>query len=257
MVQTMTACIVLCLLSLLPATKSLDPGFFHSFHFPTIAVNSGLAGTAISVTKTIIKHPLDTMTVRIQNRDVGLEPVDLTLSERLSSYTSALSPSPFAGIIPSVASSIPSAAVFFTIKDTVKNSLLSQPPGSPHLDIVTVTILSILAATPFYWAIRTPFESIKTQLQTPALAGAGSTMAAQGITTPLDIGRNRIMAYGYGQGSGGTGTDGYWGQYKEIMRKEGGGRALWKGAAPRVAKAAVSGAAQFAVYDMVLKIFPG
>jgi hypothetical protein len=266
------------------------------------------------------------MSIRIQNRSVGVKsPSKPSFSNLLSSYKTALTPSPFAGLLPSVLSAIPSAAIFFTIKDTVKNYLLNNPsPSYPNLDIVVITIISIFAATPFYWLIRTPFESVKTTLQTadtlttggsgggekpevsylynafipnmvyafpadvfkfciyeyltqlptlsppfdnfmnPACLGAASTMISQGITTPLDLARNRIMCYGYGDvvskgvsGSDGVGgVSGYFKVYGDIMDKEGGVKALMKGVGPRIAKASVSGAVQFFVYDLVLKMFP-
>ena len=268
------------------------------------------------------------MSIRIQNRSVGIKsPSKPSFSNLLSSYSSALTPSPFAGLLPPVLSAIPSAAIFFTIKDTVKNYLLNNPPPTyPHIGIVGITIISIFAATPFYWLIRTPFESVKTTLQTadalttspsgggdkpelsylynafipnmvyafpadvlkfciyeyltqlptlsppfgtfmnPAVLGAASTMISQGITTPLDLARNRIMCYGYGavvskgvSGSDGVdvgGVSGYFKVYGDIMDKEGGVKALMKGVGPRIAKASVSGAVQFFVYDLVLKMFP-
>jgi len=247
------------------------------------------------------------MSVRIQNRNVGeSSSAPLTFVEKLETYKSSLSPSPFAGIVPAVVSSIPSSAVFFTIKDTVKNYLLSPTATPQNLDIVTITILSILIATPFYWSIRTPFEAVKTKAQTitegeepptplqpssyytgyapnvlyafpadvikfciyeyfiqfnigggnqllnPAVLGAVSTMIAQGVTTPLDIVRNRVMVYGYGEEREEVG---YFGQYQGIMDKEGGWEALFKGWEPRVVKASVSGAVQFFVYDAVLRMF--
>ena len=268
--------------------------------FPIIlspAVTSGIAGVAISTTKTLLKHPLDTITVRLQSSSASSSSSSSSLSPPLpplpplQRYLAALTPSPFAGLLPSVLSSIPSSAAFFSIKDTALSHL---PPGTPLLQ---ATVLSIGAATPFYWLIRSPFELIKTRAQagTPlklptvkegytglpeniayafpadvlkffayealrqtgagaGVAGSAATMMSQCLTTPLDVVRTRVMV----GGGGGEGEDerGYLERLKEIAEKEGVG-ALGVGMGPRVAKAALSGFVQFVVYDRVVEALGG
>ncbi|GMI31368.1 hypothetical protein TrCOL_g8480 [Triparma columacea] len=125
-------------------------------------------------------------------------------------------------------------------------------------DVFKFCIYEYLTQLP---TLSPPFDTI----MNPACLGAASTMISQGITTPLDLARNRIMCYGYGKGEEGGeaggdvdvgGVSGYFKVYGDIMEKEGGTKALMKGVGPRIAKASVSGAVQFFVYDLVLKMFP-
>jgi len=74
-----------------------------------------------------------------------------------------------------------------------------------------------------------------------AVAGAASTAIAQLVTTPLDVVRNRAMAVGDGESS-------YFGRLRTIAAEEG-AAGLFSGAAPRVGKAVLSGAIQFATYE--------
>lgn len=77
-----------------------------------------------------------------------------------------------------------------------------------------------------------------------AAYGAFSTSIAQFITTPLDVVRNRIM----------TGTTdkqqelSYFQTLSKIAREEG-VQGLFSGATPRIGKAFLSGAIQFAAYE--------
>jgi len=75
-----------------------------------------------------------------------------------------------------------------------------------------------------------------------AVAGAASTAVAQLVTTPLDVVRNRAMA------DVGGGETSYFGRLRTISAEEG-AAGLFSGAAPRVGKAVLSGAIQFATYE--------
>ncbi|KAL3792808.1 hypothetical protein HJC23_002615 [Cyclotella cryptica] len=84
-----------------------------------------------------------------------------------------------------------------------------------------------------------------------AMFGAVSTGVAQWITTPLDVVRNRIMAEVVVEEEEG-GDEGRKGNYLERLVKianEEGVEALFAGTAPRIAKAMLSGALQFAAYE--------
>jgi solute carrier family 25 S-adenosylmethionine transporter 26 len=86
-----------------------------------------------------------------------------------------------------------------------------------------------------------------------ALAGAVATAVAQLITTPLDVVRNRIMAEQKTESSS-TSSNNHLSQQSyvdtliDIGRKEG-VAGLLAGASPRVGKAILSGAIQFATYE--------
>jgi len=90
-----------------------------------------------------------------------------------------------------------------------------------------------------------------------ALYGSMSTAVAQLITTPLDVVRNRVMASsGYGDQKTGAETspkhmgerNSYLGSIAKLGQEEG-LDGLFAGAAPRVGKALLSGAIQFATYE--------
>lgn len=81
--------------------------------------------------------------------------------------------------------------------------------------------------------------------------GALSTAMAQCVTTPLDVVRNRIMAEveePTDSNNDSSNTVNYTDRLVKIAREEGVG-ALFAGTTPRIAKAAVSGALQFAAYE--------
>lgn len=78
-----------------------------------------------------------------------------------------------------------------------------------------------------------------------AVAGAASTAVAQLLTTPLDVLRNREMALG--DKSADTGRS-YIDSLVKLYKKEN-ITGLFAGASPRVGKAIVSGAIQFATYE--------
>lgn len=90
-----------------------------------------------------------------------------------------------------------------------------------------------------------------------AMAGAFATAIAQLLTTPLDVVRNRIMAETTTSSSGSDNVDestmssqrlSYTESLLQLAREEG-LEGLFAGAAPRVGKAIVSGAIQFATYE--------
>mmetsp|Transcript_27692 Transcript_27692/g.52498 ORF Transcript_27692/g.52498 Transcript_27692/m.52498 type:complete len:113 (-) Transcript_27692:50-388(-) len=84
-----------------------------------------------------------------------------------------------------------------------------------------------------------------------AVYGAMSTAIAQLATTPLDVLRNRIMADSKFKGDGESGDrkkPSYLERLSTIAEEEG-VSALFAGSSPRVAKAMLSGALQFAAYE--------
>ena len=89
-----------------------------------------------------------------------------------------------------------------------------------------------------------------------AVAGAVSTALAQFITTPLDVVRNRIMVKGIATNEAieldttgvATPSPSYVDTLLRIRREEG-WSGLFAGSVPRVGKALVSGAVQFATYE--------
>ena len=276
------------------------------------SISGFLSGGALSATKTVVKYPLDTATVRLQMPGTAYSLSDLP----------SLFDESFRGISAPLLSNIPAGAVFFAVKDAVKSALKGQ--GIP---MWLTTSLAVAAAQAPYWAIRNPSEVVKTRQQarvdgygegvplteafqlamskegaggirelyvgyseniiyafpadvlkflcyerlsggkknlapsTGAVYGAFSTAFAQMLTTPLDVVRNRIMAGEQAEAKEcGKSVQGsnkreqvsskftYIENLSIIARQEG-IKGLFAGVSPRIGKAALSGAIQFATYE--------
>jgi solute carrier family 25 S-adenosylmethionine transporter 26 len=271
-----------------------------------------VAGALVVLTKTVVKYPLDTATVRLQMPNSKYSLLDL-LSLFRGSYN---------GMSLSLLSNIPGGAVFFAVKDFTKASL-KQSAMATAPKWATVC-LAVAAAQIPYWIIRNPSEVIKVRQQANiegygegvnaleaiqktlaaakasdnstswsgvqefytgywenilyaypadvikfvtyesltqgrkdlspiegAKAGALATAAAQFLTTPLDVVRNRLMT---GRNSDGvllTEEEKEVGYVESltILAREEGLAGLFAGASPRVGKAILSGAIQFATYE--------
>lgn len=280
------------------------------------SISGFVSGAALAATKTVVKYPLDTATVRLQMPGTAYSLFDL----------SALFQGSFRGISGPLLSNIPAGAVFFAVKDAAKAALKEN--GASRW---VATSLAVAAALPPYWLVRNPSEVVKTRQQAniegygegislldafnlamsknetggvgnigelytgywenllytlpadvikflcydsltggrkdlPPIRGAAygalSTAVAQLITTPLDVVRNRVMA-GENPSSGSAEEESqsggrcppreapklsYLDSFKDIAEAEG-LSALFSGASPRVGKAILSGAIQFATYE--------
>jgi solute carrier family 25 S-adenosylmethionine transporter 26 len=260
-----------------------------------------LAGGALTFTKTLVKYPLDTATVRLQ----------MPLSDYSISDPIRLLDGSYRGFVTPLLANIPAGAVFFGVKDAFKG-ILRESTLSPWVK----TSLAVAAAQVPYWLVRNPSEVVKTRQQANvegfgegvsaldayrkvrdetmsennssttgiegfytgfwenilyafpadvikfvvydaltggrkdlppaqgAIAGAASTAIAQFTTTPLDVVRNRIMA----KTSDDKEPSSYLGALVDLAKTEG-LPGLFAGASPRVGKALLSGAIQFATYE--------
>ena len=268
------------------------------------SISGFLAGAALSTTKTLVKYPLDTATVRLQMPGTTYSLRNLP----------QLMDGCYGGVTTPLVSNIPAGAVFFAVKDATKTSLKAAMPELPPWQR---TCLAVAAAQIPYWGVRNPSEVIKTRQQANipgytnvtawqawqqvgdaarqdgaanstawsayytgywenilyaypadvikflvydrfagsterlspaqgALAGACATAVAQFVTTPLDVVRNRIMAVDRKDPT--VQSSSYTDTLIEIGRTEG-LAGLLAGASPRVAKALLSGAIQFATYE--------
>lgn len=269
------------------------------------SISGVIAGSALTVAKTVVKYPLDTATVRLQMPRSGYSVFDpVSLFE--GSYR---------GVLPPLIANVPAASVFFGVKDALKPILaFTDLPGWAK------TALAVAAAQFPYWLVRNPSEVVKTRQQAGlegfgddvsaieayrkvredamiqnnsttglegfyvgywenifyaypadvikfviyelaaggrknfspvegAIAGALSTAAAQFLTTPLDVVRNRVMAEkGITQIETGGKLVLYVRALQQLARDEG-VPGLFAGASPRVGKAFLSGAIQFATYE--------
>lgn len=251
------------------------------------SISGVVAGATLTVTKTLVKYPLDTATVRLQMPSSAYsiwEPVALLRGS-------------YRGVVPPLIANVPAGAVFFGVKDACKPFLRSTA-----LPKLVQTSLAVGVAQIPYWMVRNPSEVVKTRQQAGragyedsraayqavfeqgwptfysgywqniayaypadvlkfvaydaltggqnnlspaqgALAGAASTAMAQFLTTPLDVVRNRVMADSDGQD-----RRSYLEALTDLAQTEG-LSGLFAGASPRVAKALLSGAIQFATYE--------
>jgi len=266
------------------------------------SLSGSIAGIALTLTKTGIKYPLDTATVRLQKEG--------------STYSirdpAALFDGCYRGVQVPLLSNIPSAAVFFAVKDSVKEYLSRTYTNSlPRWISTTIAVGSALLP---YWVVRNPSEVVKTKQQAEmpgygketnawealrkvgkegnegsslgdfisryyvgywenvlyalpadvlkfifyeqlsggkknlpplegAVTGAASTAVAQLLTTPLDVVRNRCMM------TSDTEEDKSYIETLVGIFKTEGLPGLFAGASPRVGKAILSGAIQFATYE--------
>jgi solute carrier family 25 S-adenosylmethionine transporter 26 len=285
------------------------------------SISGFIAGASLAASKTIVKYPLDTATVRLQmpNSDYSIGQPGRLLNGS------------FRGITFPLISNIPAGAVFFAVKDATKEFLKTSSAGSADLPRWATTSLAVLAATFPYMLVRNPSEVIKTRQQAGiegygegvsaleafqkvkqgatkdksnlqqsmtnnvtaiadtvgnfyvgywenvlytypadvikfvtyenlsggrknlqplagAVYGAMSTATAQLMTTPLDVVRNRVMA---GKGTAADDDDkdlSYLQSLSKIAQEEG-VAGLFAGVSPRVGKAILSGAIQFATYE--------
>jgi solute carrier family 25 S-adenosylmethionine transporter 26 len=265
------------------------------------AISGVIAGSALTVTKTIVKYPLDTASVRLQ----------MPNSAYSIQKPSELFNGSFRGVLFPLLVNIPAGAVFFGVKDACK-SVLKQQSDLPKW---FATCIAVAFAQVPYWMVRNPSEVVKTRQQAcvvgfgpdvtdleayktiynetkgtasfylgywenilyaypadlikfvtydclsggrqslspaeGAIVGAASTAVAQFLTTPLDVVRNRIMVRNI------TSADvnalkhhqlSYFETLVQLQQNEG-LSGLFAGAIPRVCKALVSGAVQFATYE--------
>ncbi|CAB9518218.1 adenosylmethionine mitochondrial carrier protein [Seminavis robusta] len=263
------------------------------------SISGFIAGASLATTKTIVKYPLDTATVRLQ----------MPRSDYSINQPGRLLQGSFRGVTTPLLCNIPAGAVFFAVKDATKEFLKTS--SSQPLPRWASTSIAVLAATVPYMLVRNPSEVIKTRQQAGvegygegvsalqafenvkndgnsstlanfylgywenvlytypadvikfvsyenfsggrknlpplegAVYGAMATATAQFLTTPLDVIRNRVMA---GTTDGNETKSSYVESLTRIAQEEG-LAGLFAGVSPRVGKALLSGAIQFATYE--------
>lgn len=259
----------------------------------------------MATSKTIVKYPLDTATVRLQ----------MPGSDYSVYQPGRLFDGSFRGITTPLVSNIPAGAIFFAVKDATKEFLKASGTDLPRWQS---TSIAVLAATFPYMLVRNPSEVIKTRQQAGvegygegvtaweafqrvkqggnetettatlknfylgywenvaytypadvikfvsyeqlsggrknlpplegAVYGAMATAIAQFWTTPLDVVRNRVMASSKKEEDNDQEEYSYLETLSKIGKEEG-LSGLFAGVTPRVGKAMLSGAIQFATYE--------
>lgn len=113
-------------------------------------VRGAMSGAIVSSSKVLIKHPLDTITIRIQR----------ARSSRTKLLKSDLFNDLWSGVLPPLFIGIPSGAVFFSVKDFLK--IYFKHMGLPN---EISTLFAVFFAQFPYWAVRNPSEVLKTRAQ--------------------------------------------------------------------------------------------
>ena len=284
-----------------------------------------IAGALLAATKTVVKYPLDTVTVRAQMPNSAYSIRD----------PGGLFDGCYNGISLTLLSNVPAGSVFFAVKDSVKAIINNSGSATSTMPSWLSTSLAVAIAQGPYWLVRNPSEVIKVRQQADidgygegvsaidavrltlktkkrnrsstaddydydsdtsniselytgylenmlyaypadvikfvayesltkgrkdlspfegARAGAISTAIAQLVTTPLDVVRNRLMTGEKGGERSSLSLEekqankGYVGSLVALGKEEG-LNGLFAGSIPRVGKAFLSGAIQFATYE--------
>lgn len=181
-------------------------------------ISGFIAGAALTLTKTIVKYPMDTATVRLQMPN--------------TTY-SIYQPGPlfqnsYVGIVSPLLSNIPAGAVFFAVKDTISSSLKSVATSTSTISTSTTlhddisvplflsinhmllplfqqlcasrtfrTFIAVAVAQIPYWMVRNPSEVVKTKEQAGATVGDITTNVTETMTIPGLLNRFNMYYTGY------------------------------------------------------------
>ena len=118
-----------------------------------------VAGATMSATKTVVKYPLDTATVRMQLAAAAAaaeSPYYTTWSELFQGSLN--------GVATPLVANIPGGAVFFAVRDACKASLKTNSVTA-HLPPWIQTCTAVAVAQIPYWLVRNPSEIVKTRQQ--------------------------------------------------------------------------------------------
>jgi solute carrier family 25 S-adenosylmethionine transporter 26 len=126
------------------------------------SVSGFVAGAALTGTKTLVKYPLDSATVRLQmpNSDYSLQ--DLA----------RLFDGSYRGVAAPLVANLPAGAVFFAVKDASKAAMAGW--DAPRW---VKTFVAVAAAQGPYWLVRNPSEVVKTRQQA-GIEGYGEGVSA-------------------------------------------------------------------------------
>lgn len=114
-----------------------------------------IAGATLAGTKTLVKYPLDTATVRVQ-----MPNSDYSIRDPFGLFNGC-----YNGINLTLLSNIPAGAVFFAVKDAVKTSIKNSGGGTSPMPMWLSTSLAVAVGQIPYWLIRNPSEVVKVRQQ--------------------------------------------------------------------------------------------
>ena len=119
-----------------------------------------VAGATMSATKTVVKYPLDTATVRLQLAAAAAA----AESPLYTTSWSELFRGSLNGVATPLVANIPGGAVFFAVRDACKASLKTNRVTA-HLPPWIQTCTAVAVAQIPYWLVRNPSEIVKTRQQ--------------------------------------------------------------------------------------------
>jgi solute carrier family 25 S-adenosylmethionine transporter 26 len=120
------------------------------------SISGFVAGASLAGTKTLVKFPLDTATVRLQMPNSAY-----SIRDPLGLFKGSLN-----GISFTLLSNIPAGAVFFGVKDAVKTAIKNSGDGSiSTMPSWLSTSLAVGVAQVPYWLVRNPSEVVKVRQQ--------------------------------------------------------------------------------------------
>jgi len=120
------------------------------------SVSGFVAGATLAGTKTLVKFPLDTATVRIQ-----MPNSEYSIRDPVGLFDNC-----FNGISLTILSNIPAGAVFFSVKDAVKTIIKNSGDGNTlTMPRWASTSLAVGFALIPYWIVRNPSEVVKVRQQ--------------------------------------------------------------------------------------------
>ena len=174
--------------------SSQSPSPSSSSSIQESSLSGIVAGASLAATKTLIKYPLDTATVRVQM------PPSSTLAKNYSiTRPFELFDGCWDGITFTLISNIPAGAVFFGVKDAVKTALVTAAASGTFVPVglilpkwFTTTIAVAVAQIP-YWIVRNPSEVIKVRQQTSqqqSLSSSSSSSSSTAVTAKTKKGRS-------------------------------------------------------------------
>ncbi len=141
-------------------------------------ISGFVSGAAITTTKTFVKYPLDTATVRLQMPNT---------SYSISNPFQLLEGS-YRGIALPLLFNIPGGAIFFAVKDATK-ALLKQNEFTNGWPKWIITCVAVAAAQPPYWLVRNPSEVVKTRQQANIegyVTTGGNNNEKTQVVSPID-----------------------------------------------------------------------
>jgi solute carrier family 25 (mitochondrial S-adenosylmethionine transporter), member 26 len=131
--------------------------------------SGSIAGAALTLTKTLVKFPLDTVTVRLQMpKQAGDDGSNGYSIFRLAELFQDC----YRGVWTPLLANIPAGAVFFAVKDAVQKRLENDNDSVDNngveplsLPLWLTTSVAVAVAQIPYWIVRNPSEVVKTRQQ--------------------------------------------------------------------------------------------